>query len=155
MAYPGRPAEGFDNHSCGGMLPPQQDWPTEIPDLDLSFDLSFGLLNWNDHSVQQNQNVDVALHAIDISGQFPATFPLSHNQGHISTPWPSVQIAPSFGIVQSQALERQGQHPDSFVGTSEVLRPAGASALPFELPDEFQCFQDLRVGKCRPRCEKY
>jgi hypothetical protein len=155
MAYPERQAEGFYSDSNRGLLSLQEDWTTEIPDTDLSFDLSFGLLSWNDHSGQQNRNVDVALHAIDISGQFTAAFPPPQDQALSSTTWPSVQTAPSLYAGQSQVLEPQGCHPGNFMRTSEILHPGGGSAPPFELPDEFQGFTDLRVGTCKPDCEWY
>lgn len=155
MAYPERQAGGFYSDSGRGLLSLQEDWTTDIPDTDLSFDLSFGLLNWNDHSGQQNPNVDVALHAIDISGQFTAAFPSSQDQAHSSTTWPSVRTAPPLYAGQPQVLQPQGHHPDNFVRAGEILHTGGGSASPLELPDEFQGFPDLRVGTCRPGCERY
>jgi hypothetical protein len=144
MAYEQQGSEGI--HTCGETIRRQNNWLIENPDLGLAFGWDFGLLDPNDHSDQQDQNFDVALHAFDSSGQFEAAIPSQYTVDS-STLWLLNQTAPSIDMGQTQLSEQQGYLPNDFVQARELFGPAEPSTLPFNPSNGFHDIQDysLRV----------
>jgi hypothetical protein len=135
MAYPQRAsggAHGFFNGSCASSAPLQEFWLNKSPGLGQAFDLGFGILNSHDSFDQQNQNFDVALHAIENTSQFAAVFPSSQDHLSASGSAPSIPLVPEYysGVIDSQIY-----HPNTYMQADHGFGSGEALVLPVELLD--------------------
>jgi hypothetical protein len=154
MSYPQRrsgEAQGLFNDSSAGSASLEENRLNGSPGLGRAFDLGFGILNSYSFD-QQNQNIDVALHAIENFGQIAAAFPSSQDHLGISASVTSLQQVPNYYTGNPQVIENQIYHPNNYLQTGHIFGPGETPILP-ELLDRFRDVQNLQVKMCQTMME--